>query len=416
MTRQRIQPVRRRPIAQRQSQTSSRRGKPARRVGGRLDEVVGRLQGLSIRSPARSPNPRRNRKQYTDDGGAELTSLQVATGRAQARTLQQAWKKLSANTQSNVYWVQNVNRYMTPATATACPGASQVGTQWSGTSIGAGAAILPLHLWSLSCAPQFVTGGTVTKPTGCWVLNRLSASGALNFSSYFNYDCSNTAGTQGSSGTYNQLSFPGQTDELKSVAIKMVLYGTTTRPVKYRIDLVQLMEPYLHPDYIQASTTTAPETAATTLFYDELTREYTYSPATFADGNATKGKIKYLKTYTHIIQPKLSSEAATQENYSGTAEVTTSIPHSHLFNMYHQLNRSQRYNWDDNVATAEPTLNTGDSTSPQQGINKTDVTYRARVYLMVRALAPSPTINATWEPTVTPSYDISIRTYHNNLS
>lgn len=351
---------------------------------------------------------KRQRVYKDDDSGGDMAMRKVAGGRKMPRNIKGVWRVLDANTQSNVYYFSYVNRFMTPANASAVPGYINCGSQWSGTSVGSGTFCMPLVLVSLSNAPN-VNQGSVGKPSAFYVANRTSATGNIGFSYYGQWDVHNVAGT--SAGVQ---SFPGQVDLLRAINAKMVLYGTLTRPTKFRIDVVQIMEPYLHPDYIISNTTNTEQQAATA-FYDELTREYTYSPATFSNQNATKRKIKYLKSWTHLIQPRNTSEAAVQENYSGTTEVTTNLPHSHVFNIYERFGRRQKYNWDDNITTSEPTGNANDNIAIDAGVNRLDVTYRARIYLMVRALAPSPNINGTWEPTITPSFDLSCRSYHTNL-
>lgn len=360
---------------------------------------------------------RKQKTTFNDFQGGELTMRQVQGGRNTVQNLASAWKVLNTNKQRNVYFVENVSRYMAPASATLPPGNVFAGTLWTGNSIGVGTMTAPLHLWSLSAAPNVTNGvASASPPNALSILTRNGVSADYTFAQYSPYGISNVAGAK-----TGVQSFPGQTDMLKAVSIKTVLYGCLSRPTKFRLDLVQILDESLHPDYIlqTALKTTAglgeKQLPAINTF-NELSREFTYSPATFQDGGALKGKIRYIKSWTHLIQPKLTTEPAAVDNINGAqAETTISIPHSHIFNIYHQFNRRQNYAWDDSVASSEPLGDATDSPAVQTGINYQDVTYRARIYLMVRALAPSPCLNGVWEVTRTPSYDCSIRTYHENL-
>ena len=103
------------------------------------------------------------------------------------------------------------------------------------------------------------------------------------------------------------------------------------------------------------------------------------------------------------------------------------MPNSHSFNIFHKFNRKQRYNWSDQATQTEPIGDTavpqsgtgqtqGDYTLKMYGDNKTDVTYRARVYLMIRALATEPSLVGKFNSNISPSYDISLRGYHTHFA
>lgn len=350
---------------------------------------------------------------FLDDNANELKVNKYVGGRKPQQNLKGAWKLLKANIGRNIYAIEYVNRMMSAA-ANVPPGNLNIGLMYSGSPAGTGQMTLPLFLTSLSAAPN-MNNGNVVPATPVFVLQRASTSGQMYFlnlsGSYTPID------TVGSTG--NQSSYPGQSDILSSVAIKLLLYGCTHRATKYRIDLVQITEPYLHPDFINQVNGTnglpANEGNAAIEFYDELTREYTFSPATFHNGNATKRRIKYLKTWYHVFQPKLTNEIATiVDDYAGTS---STIPHAHSFNIFHRFNRSQKYDWEEGTSTSEPTGNTNvDTVGTTVGFNRTDTTFKARVFLMVRAVAAAPTVNGAWHSTVTPSFDMSIRTYHQTLA
>lgn len=354
---------------------------------------------------------KRQQKNFKDTEGNCLQVTKAVGNKRVGHGLQQVWKVLNANKKKSIYAFAFVNRMGVPANAGEPPGSVNVGSNWNGATIGTGDGALPLHLISLSQVPNY-NGTSLVNPAAYNVLFRAGSSGGMFFTglsgTYTPVD------TPASSTTYG--AFPNSCDILSGVSIKMLLHGCLNRSTKFRIDLVQLLEPYLHPDYQKGDFSGPPtaEASATIAFYDELTREYTYSGATFCNGNATKGKIRYLKSWTHTFQPRSTTEAMVTTD-DATVPSQLALPHCRQFNIYQRFNRTQRYDWQESAATAEPTSNTTDNPSITTGLNRPDVTYRARIYLMIRALSPIPTVNGKWKIGVHPSMDISVRTYHESI-
>lgn len=337
----------------------------------------------------------------------------VKGGRARRETLAQAWKMLKVNIRRNVYYIEAINRYAVSY------GQSLLDQKWSGATVGSGSVTLPLHLFSLSAAPNQINGNSLY-PTGQYVLQRTSASGQMTFAGYGQWN-------QLTADTSTVESLPGTNDVLKGVKVKMVLYGALTRPTMWRIDLVQIIKPSDHPDWLLANgnayntggtpgnNEAANQVNAATAFYEELVRPYAFSPATFSNGDATKGRIKYLKSWYHTIQPRLTTEMA-DVTASGMTDTVTSVPHTHVFDIWHQFNRQQRYDWERTVAKAENTGSTGEAPSIEVGDVRTDVAPPARVYLMVRAYNQVAGVNSTFDVGCHTSYDYSMRTYHEALN
>lgn len=363
----------------------------------------------AIRKPYRK-RVYKGRKVFKDDNANALVANKVTTGRKQNHNMRQLWKIVSANTNRNVYAVQWINRMGVPDVAGRPPGRLFLGTSWTGAAVGQGFGSLPLMLMSLTACPN-INGTTVSNIAPLNILVRNTASGPMTWnnlgSAYTPFDVASNATQAGA--------YPGQSDVLKSVAIKFVLHGCLTRATKFRIDLVQLTEPYLHPEYINRGgvqdTTSLPvnESASFINFYSELAREYTFSSAEFSNGNATKGKIKYLKSWTHYFQPKLTNEPASLVDDPSSS--SQNMPHSHIFNVFHRFNRNARYDWQETVTGNEP-VTWNDGAPPPNSFNQTDVQPRARIYLMMRALAPVHNVNGGFKPAITPSFDMSVRTYH----
>lgn len=268
--------------------------RPKRKYVNRKKVYRGRYRPL-VKKRAIGKRKFGQRKVFNDNGN-ELSTTKVVGGRKAKHNLAGAWKLLKASTQKNIYAVAFINRYMSSASGVP-PGYILAGSQWSGASVGAGSFVYPLQLYTLSGAPNY-NGTTPVNCSPAAVLTRSAAAGAMYFSTlspaYTPIESTQTT-------AWGSSSFPGAADLWDSVSIKMQLYGCLTRPTQFRIALVQLLEPYLHPEYIGAVSTSstnglgATERDSTIAFYDELTRTDTYSGATFHNGQATKGKIKYLK-------------------------------------------------------------------------------------------------------------------------
>ena len=344
-------------------------------------------------------------------GFGELSVNQYKYGKSPRQNLKQAWKEIKSNEQQNINYYEACNRYMANPTY---PGAQLINYVFYGSNQ-SGQNGQPLHLYSLSATPQIV-GGTITNPAALNVLRRsdISTSSYVNFGTFGNYQIQNTSGPS----NFAQ-SFAGQQDILKSVSINMVLYGSVTRPIKYLIQMVQFRKPYLHPDYINAIVANSgtpinqPEISKATAFYDELTKQYVYSPISFSDNTQYKD-MKVMKSWVHVIQPALSTERVQVESETSGA-VNQAMPHSKIVKIFYKLNRRQRYNWDDSIQPGLSTSNTTDTVPVIAGANKLDTTYNARVYLMVRALSPICTYNGSYDSAAQASYDIAIREYHCNL-
>lgn len=360
-------------------------------------------------------NKRRKNKR---SGYGELSVQKYSGGRIAKKNLKGAWKVLRANTQRNVYAFQQVTRYMANP---ANPGAYGIASSFNGTAA-SGSYKLPVHLYSLHSVPN-VINGAVTNPPAFYALQK-SDTTATSYPSFLPISNIQAQNVSGTSTAFN--SFPEQSDILKAVSMKFCLYGTLSRPTRFLFQIVQLRKPYLHPDYINqlGSGATNPASAVemqrAAAFWEEMSKPFSYSPLSFVDNTLTKD-LKVIKSFEHIIQPRTTFEnpVGTGENTSNVV-VTNAMPHSKIFTMYHKFNRQANYNWNDQVQTALP-----DPSNPAvvEGIpqmtqilgqNQTDVTWNARMYLMIRALSPIFTYQGKFDSTVQPSYDVSMRLYHEN--
>lgn len=358
----------------------------------------------------------KGRKVFNDHAGKELQVTGYSGGRRVKHDLKGAWKFIQSNTSHSIFGWSSVNRYLTTADANTPPGSIVCGSNWDGTSVGSGAYTYPMVMFSLSGVANKPGAGSVVSNSAGWWFQRPGASStyiqtvpSTNYIQPLKVSSTPTEGT----------SFPLDCDQLDSAAIKMVLYGCLARPTQYKISIIQLMEPYLHPSWLLAqSNLQGPDALSALSFYEELSKKFDYSPASFSDPSITKGKIKYIKTWTHNFEPRQSIEAPIETTVGGIAQYN-SLPHSRVFNIFHKFNRKQTYNWQDQGALVEQSGNLQEPTPTFFGQNRTDVTYKARLYLLVQTLSPCPSVGVgvgQGSINMAPSFDISMRLYHSKTN
>lgn len=195
----------------------------------------------------------------------------------------------------------------------------------------------------------------------------------------------------------------------KWIDIRMMMYGSTTTPTKWRVDLVQFTSPQYDPLYLQflnSVTTPAPtlgpdDQATQVAFHQWLLNAYTYNPIMVQDPLFAK-RIRFLKTYSCVIQPQESTETA---NATG---------HMRELRWFMKTDEVRRYDWNDSaVVSGIQNPLTGDAfqQAAQQGQN--NVEWKLRKYLMIRATSPLRT--GTTVPGVTatdPTFDLIVRNNH----
>lgn len=280
--------------------------------------------------------------------------------------------------------------------------------------------LLPLHIVDLTNCPNYTAAGVISD--NCHL--RLTTSNNTS-SATVSFEAPN-AQAQGSGGTAsganafiverslnatNNSYFPGQMAMLDWVQLKLMLYGTLTRPVRWRVEVIQLKYDWLHPDFqltTEVASLNPKYTQERNGFWQYMIKPWITTPIN-AQQPGYKQMYKVVKTLVDtVIEPKLSTEpnaqATTWPSTGGTA-----LPHQREVNVFYRMQRKCRFDWntdinvDEGVTTLSWGQNTGDVT--------TTVHPKARLYLIIRATCPVNNTGALSSSNILtdPTFDILVR-------
>lgn len=265
----------------------------------------------------------------------------------------------------------------------------------------------PCHLYDVSSAPNNVDGSQVTAQCGYKLTFTDPTNGAnLVWVSHSN---ANQVLNSGHTETSTQ-SVPNNRSMLRGVAAKFMFYSAQTIPTRVRVSLIQINEDKYHPPKTASGThdNVGPWVAAGTAYstvtdrsvvamWQSAVHNYVKNPVCVGDGNSVRRQIKVLKSHSFILNPK-----ETSDNTSATY---------HAFNMYHKFSRRMTYNWADQDKVD---MRNNDEQFIDAAVNKCSVAPRARLYIMVQADSKYNS-GAAQVTTGAPSYDITLRMYHDDL-
>lgn len=333
-----------------------------------------------------------SRSDQRDTGtGSEFTKLNISYGKIPKVTLP---KILQSCVQTVTARVTNANQYDNAGSVTVFPGAFilqnyQVGavgntylpillvdvTSWMNNF--AGSAIYANTVYT---AQLDTSGNVIWGNSSPWVLERSAAP------------------------TTSAATMPNASDLCKSINMKMLFYGATARPTKFAIDLIQIKEDYLHPD----STVTNAGTnggvnyqVQRSAFWQTLLRPYMYSPLVTGDNNAVKGRMKTLQHTEFLLQEKLTNEP------------TSFAGHMKQVNYQLNLNRIQRYDWQDQALATQAGLE-GTNLVTNIAQPASVVAPRSRLYVMIRGQATFNTATSQ-DTSKSGSFDLVMKGIHQNI-
>jgi len=164
-------------------------------------------------------------------------------------------------------------------------------------------------------------------------------------------------------------------------SVKALCYAPTAMPTRWTFQLIQFKDVRLVPNALTTTFASA--------FWQAQTKKLIKSP--LEPGSSTWDKyFRVLKKITFIQDPKESVE--------------TSAARYKQVNLFARFNRMCSYQWDDTDRMGLLTDNEGQINMGTQ--NRTTVHPRARIYLMITAMAK---VANQYDGTVHPSFDIVIR-------
>jgi len=351
-------------------------------------------------------------RQTTDISFADLVKSNKVTGKYDSAEKKRKKLIRQSLTRSYFRW-QNISPF------DSAGGALKL--QWSQAGAAGSAVDLPLHIFTLTGTPQFTAGAL--EPGQCgWYLRDSSEAdsgtkafygmggdSSLDYAYGWNQENITTTGYQ--------PSFPNEAAILHSVHIKMLMYGPVSRPTRFKLDIIQLNQPWLCPGTAPpADSATDFYTSEFNAFWTYMVKPYTYSPLVIQDPKFRR-YFKVLASKTVTIEPRTAIEMPRDPaSITSTLPLVTTggtlTPHMHELNWFYKMDRRVRYDWNDNVDVAE--------NNPDFQVNRdnlrVDVTPRARVFLLVRALATKFDQGAVSTYVSCPTYDIMLRKNVHKLS
>jgi len=250
---------------------------------------------------------------------------------------------------------------------------------------------VPMHMYDLTSVVN-ASGGVVSSPNTGWYLTFSSelptATGSfseLGSAKDFVVEASPNQ-------TTIVQNYPGPSSIMRWAQARMIFYAPLSVPSKIKVQMVQFIDEELCPD------STLPATHSLTLrasaWYQSYFKAQMYSPIETTQSLGFKG-IKVLHSEVFIMNPK-SSDEQTSTHYK-------------QLDIFKWMNRKCNYAWNNdngtNLQNDTPAINTGE--------NATTVHPRARIFLMITGQSGRTTDGSN---TVTPSYDIVLRTQHEQLN
>jgi len=282
-----------------------------------------------------------------------------------------------------------------------------------------GGYYLPCHLWDVSAVANSNLGAeSATNAAQCGYRLGLDNSSGTNVVPRHRtlgqaLTLQQGPGTAGSTLTVRSGSM------LRGVKAKIMFYCPLTVPCRIKVQLVQILDARLQPS---KNATTDTETTRTDFgawqadntllpndmggaerhagnFWLNYMRPNVMNPVCL--GSANTKSIKVLKKESFTLNPK-----ETSDNTATTY---------HMVDFFYAFNRHQKYNWENTSAQVLQGFSGEGQTIAQ---NRNCVEPRARIFLMITA--DSVYTSGAADPPAddknnSASYDISIRTYHDDI-
>lgn len=276
----------------------------------------------------------------------------------------------------------------------------------------------PCYLWDLTAVNNIVSATQVLQPS----MFRLVSS---NNTASATYSWDSTAATGGcatgavattggssvnpgiweyentpASPTSNYLNHPIRRCFQNYVEGKFMLYGTTTKPVRWRIEIIRLAEDYMHPDMSGLSSAFGDISyiKQRNAFWNKYIMPWISNPINIQDPKTVQPIV--VKTICDIvIEPKLSTEPSAL------------VPHQVEKSFFYTQDRMLKYDWNDtSVAATDGFI--GQQVNTDGSNIKTFVAPKYREYLSIRALCTTNNNTAlpgTIAVATDPSFDFVLR-------
>jgi len=344
----------------------------------------GRAKNL-IMSKTKLANPaitltRRKKPRETQGQNSEYVAKTLKYGRKPRNTFNNLSKFVKSNISRTVFSIHAASRF---GGVRGAIGLSQIQTA-AGSPV-----VAPLHLYDLTGAVNTVSG-TITIPQTSSYLS-FSNETATAIGSLISNTFQLTVESAPNANALVQ-NYPGPSSVMKWAQARMMFYAPTTVPSKISVSFIQFIDEELCPNSNVAATKVL--TARATAWYQAFMKKQMYNPIETTQALGFKG-IKILHKETFIMNPKETTEATST--------------HYKQLDIFKWMNRRCNYLWNQDVGTST----SNDDPGQNLGEVATTVHPRARVYLMISGQSG---LNTGDSGTVHPSYDLVLRTCHEQLA
>lgn len=324
------------------------------------------------------------------DGYNQMTIDRIRTGYKPKTTLSRLTKEVRQRSETTIYRFQGLKSFDDNGYYFASCGLDAASTK----------TLMPCYIYDLTAIQNVGTGGSVV---GAQPLRR--ATWNLSTS---NIGWDTISGIQNDGTTTNStilvekrptastLSFPHEKSRLLWTDVKMNLWGTQNKPTEWTIQLVKFYDDNFDP------WNTPTNQVEHTTFWQSQLKHYVYNPiATTSQGIVRRG-MKVLKSYSKVIQPTA--------NYENDPD-----PHAVTLKWFSKWYRDISYKNGGRVLDGDigNTILAPDfisTTTSEQNKEYTDTKHK--IFLLIRAKVfqrqDMPTVNNT----VSPSFDLVVRTCH----
>lgn len=318
------------------------------------------------------------KKSKTSTMSRDLSKRNALVGKKRRRNLYQVYKHLNNLQDTTVYYNKAVSAFG-GTTASTSGYLDHTSTGLNADPIAAGA----IRLMSCTSAVNVVSG-TVVYPNWQWYLGFTRNDDDQNLQ---RNNWTAVGGTllneSGSVPITNSEMFPKRSSILKWVSLKAMFYAATASPTRIMVELVSFKDDRLHP--------TATPTDFSTAFWQKMSKKFLFNP--IEPGDTELGK--WMKVHKRVVinmDPKETTE-------------TTNTRYKEL-NFFFRANRKCDFDWNRNDVMS---FNAVNGQEINTGNVSTDVHPKARMYILIRSLAPR---GGAYASTLHASFDWVFRTAH----
>jgi len=286
------------------------------------------------------------------------------------------------------------------------------GNYWMSNLVTLGVRALPWYMMDLTAVNNYGGDTPAVMPSYPFLqLKQTASTGNMFFSVVPGWDQSGVTATSSyrlekapvlsASLLQNPETAPFGRSMISHASIQANLWGCKSKSTKYMVQVVRILDDDLVPDHdlAFAGTEVTKATPKRNDFYQNMIKSWTFNPISTTGGLQAR-KYKVLKTQTITIDPNPTTD--------GDAD-----PQVVVYKAFLKLNKICKYEETSNYLRRDIDLNDEADYVINGGPQiTTQVSPKARIYLVIRATNYGIDTATGDLNTVTPSFDLSVRIKH----